>query len=271
MKTFLDDILKTKRSEVSSMTCLNLEEFQSARTPRDFMGALRNPPISIIAEIKPKSPSHGSFSHAGNAIALALRYQDAGASAISVLADRKFFGGSPELVEKVANDPRLHLPVLYKDFILDRRQIYDARSRGADAVLLIARAIDRGLLQDFICLTHELKMQAVVEVFDEDDIASALSAGAHIIGVNNRDLRTFAVDLHRSIRLAQLIPDNIIKVSESGLSCRSDVLRVDQAGFDAMLIGESLLASQDPGDKLQELLGSWPSRMAFDGQQISPK
>lgn len=256
MKTYLDDILKAKHSEVSSMPRAGFEQLQRARVPRDFIGALQGPSISIIAEIKPKSPSCGSFNHTGNAIALALRYQNAGAAAISVLADRKFFGGSPDLVEQVANDPRLHLPILYKDFILDRSQIYEARSRGADAVLLISRAIDRELLRDFVVLTHELNMHPIVEVFDQDDIASALSAGTRILGINNRDLRTFAVDLQRSIRLAEMIPDGIVKVSESGISCRSDVLRLDRAGFDAMLVGEALLASPDPGDKLVELLGN---------------
>jgi indole-3-glycerol phosphate synthase len=269
VKTFLDDILKVKRAEVSSMAPMDFERLMGARAPRSFIGALRTPPISIIAEIKPKSPSHGSFHHAKDPISLALRYQKAGASAISVLADRQFFNGSPELVKQVANNPCLHLPVLYKDFIIDHRQIYEARLCGADAVLLIARAIGRDLLQEFIRFTHALKMQALVETFDEEDVASALSAGSSIIGINNRDLQTFAVDLHRSMRLAQKIFGNIFKVSESGISSRADVLQVERAGFHAILAGEALLDSHDPGDKLMELLGRPRSEMTAGGSNRS--
>lgn len=255
---FMDAILEFKREEVRQLaesTSSRLDRVGSARPPREFIAAIRKETISVIAEIKPKSPSRGSFTPAADPVALALQYQNNGASALSVLADRHFFGGGPELVERVANESGIFLPILYKEFVVDPQQIYEARACGADAVLLISRAVDNHLLQDFVGLTHELGMEALVETFDEDDVIAALSAGARVVGVNNRDLRTFAVDLDRSARLSTLIPNGVLKISESGIASRSDVIQVEQLGFDAILVGEALLTSSDPGARLAELLG----------------
>jgi indole-3-glycerol phosphate synthase len=254
----LDSIIEFKRTEVASLAKdggSRLERVARARPPRDFAASLLRRPVSVIAEIKPKSPSRGSFKQATNALPLALMYQEHGAAALSVLADRKFFGGGPELVELIANDPRVSVPVLYKEFVVAPEQIYEARACGADAVLLIARAVGRQQLSDFVGLAGELGMQALVETFDDDEVAAALAAGARIVGVNNRDLRTFEVDLGRSERLSQLIPEGVVRVSESGISSRADVVRVGQSGFHAVLVGEALLTAPDPCVRLAELLG----------------
>jgi indole-3-glycerol phosphate synthase len=258
MKTILDEIIEFKRAEVRSMAesgGARLVRVAEARAPRDFIAALREGPISVIAEIKPKSPSRGSFVQAADAAALALRYQSGGAVALSVLADHHYFGGGPELVRLIANDQRVVLPVLYKEFVVDAQQIYEARACGADAVLLIARALTRGQLRDFVGLTADLGMAALVETFDEEDVSAALEAGARVVGVNNRDLRTFEVDLGRSTRLSSLMPGGVVKVSESGITSRVNVMWLEQSGYDAILVGEALLTVPDPGAKLSELLG----------------
>ena len=254
---FMDAILEFKREEVRRVfgsPNSQVERARAARPTRNFVEAICRDSITAIAEIKPKSPSRGSFAQAANPIGLALQYQQNGAAALSVLADRRFFGGGPELVERVANDPSIFLPVLYKDFVVDEQQIYAARACGADAVLLIARAIAKELLREFVGLTHELGMEALVETFDEGDIVAALTSGARVIGINNRDLQTFAVNLDRATQLVSLIPQGIVKISESGISSRSDVIRVDRLGFDSMLIGEELLISSNPGLRLAQLL-----------------
>lgn len=259
----LDEIIAFKRTEVRSLAgsmSLRRERISQARPPRDFVAALQGGAISAIAEIKPKSPSKGIFERAADATALALQYQSHGASALSVLADREFFGGSPELVERIANEERIRLPILHKEFVVDLEQVYEARACGADAVLLIVRAVEVSQLSELIYLVRELGMEALVETFDEDEVAAALAAGACVIGVNNRDLRTFEVDLSRSARLSRLMPSETIKVSESGIASRADVLKVEQSGFHAILVGEALLTAHDPGSQLATLL----DRVTFD-------
>jgi len=254
----LDEIVAFKRQEVAlraDSKSLHDQRIALARPPRDFLAALREGPISAIAEIKPKSPSRGVFKQAADPNSLALQYQSSGASALSVLADREFFGGGPELVERIATDSRIHLPILYKEFVVAPQQIYEARACGADAVLLIVRAMADDRLSHLIDLTNELGMAALVETFDEKEVAVALAAGAQAVGINNRDLRTFEVDLKRSDRLSKLIPDDVIKVSESGISSRGDVSWLEDLGFHAILVGEALLTADDPGSKLMALLG----------------
>jgi indole-3-glycerol phosphate synthase len=254
---YLTTILEAKRAAVQLMHPADdglAARLPSARRPRDFGTALQKGGVSLIAEVKPKSPSHGTFERAAQPVRLALEYQTAGASAISVLADHEFFGGGPELVERVANDATVTCPILYKDFIVDPRQVLEARTCGADAVLLIARAVEVSILEQLVAYTHELGMEALVETFDLADIAAAVRAGARVIGINNRDLETFQVDLCRSIRLAAEIPSEVLKVSESGIRTRQDVLRLEDAGFDAILVGESLLVSPDPSRSIAELI-----------------
>jgi indole-3-glycerol phosphate synthase len=260
----LDQILAIKRREWSAVSAsLDPRALTEARPPLDFEARLRTPGLSVIAEIKPKSPSRGEFAPARDSVSLARCYEAAGAGAISVLADSTFFGGSPELVAQVANQADVTLPVMYKDFIVDVRQVHLARACGADAVLLIARAVDAGMLSSLVTETHALAMTAVVETFEEREIEAAVDAGARVIGINNRDLQSFRVDLRRSERLVKVVPSGVLKVSESGITNRTEILTISGWGFDGALIGEALLTSGDPAETLRSLLGS-PSQNTLD-------
>ncbi|GFN32268.1 indole-3-glycerol phosphate synthase TrpC [Paenibacillus xylaniclasticus] len=244
--------LKKKNQPVESLKA----KVQEARAVRDFYRALSAPGISLIAEIKRKSPSKGEFRTDFDPVALGRIYSRSGARAISVLADEVFFGGGAHIVERVANDNEVHLPVMYKEFIIDPYQIYEARSVGADAVLLIVRCIDKpGMLAQMIELVHELGMNALVECFTEEDAAKAVEAGARIFGINNRDLQTFEVDLKRSEQIRSVLPKDALTVSESGLSSREDALQAEALGFDAMLVGEALLKTPDIERRVREFSG----------------
>lgn len=256
----LDEIVKNKVQEVEEKKRLfRLEELKSklasARAPRDFYSAMKQPGISLIAEVKRKSPSKGELRENFNPLELARIYSQNGARAISVLADVKFFGGGSHIVELIANDSHIDIPVMYKEFIIDPYQIYEARSVGADAVLMISRVIEMPLLEKMISLTHELGMQALVECFTAGEAALAVKAGAKIVGINNRDLQTFNVDLRRSEEIRSVLPNSIVTVSESGLSSRIDALKAEAIGFDAMLVGEALLKSKDIASKVREFAG----------------
>lgn len=253
----LDEILHRKRLEVLSMRGFDRQRLQrvhQARPPRDFTAALRRNGTSIIAEIKAKSPTVRSFERANDPVCLGENYERYGARALSVVVDAKDFGGSPGIVDRVANAPTITLPVLYKDFVVDERQIYEARANGADAVLLIARAVRGETLSQFVDLAHRLGMAALVEAGDEDDILTALMTGTLLIGVNNRDLATQQIDLENSIRLAPLIPEHITRISESGISSRNNIRDVEKAGYDAVLIGESLLTAPQLDEFMASLL-----------------
>jgi indole-3-glycerol phosphate synthase len=252
----LDHVCEAKRGELAAWgKVADLEAAAlAARPPRDFAGALKRSSISVIAEIKPRCPLRGEFWVARDPTRLADLYQSAGARAMSVLADGLFFGGSAELVDLVANHPGLTLPVLYKDFVLDPRQVYKARSCGADALLLIVRIVEPDLLRRLISLTHDLGMEALVETFDESEISLALAAGAKVIGINNRDPETQQPDLQRSAELVRKIPEHVLRISESAIRSPADVLFLSEAGFDSMLVGEALLSARDPADHLVELL-----------------
>lgn len=259
----LEQILEYKRREVATKETQkplsSLERRISlVRPPRGFATALRIPGISAIAEIKVKSPSKGVFRSKFDPIAIARSYSKNGARGISVLADREFFGGGPEVVAAVANDPEIAIPVLYKDFVVSSYQVFEARAAAADAVLLIARAVDEAMLQRLVCLVHMLGMEALVETYDERDVLCALCAKASVIGVNNRDLSTFTVDLNKSRALRSLIPAGIVMVSESGLKTPADVTAVAALGFDAILVGEALLVADEPGTELARLLRETP-------------
>ncbi len=223
--------------------------------PGRFAAAIGGSDVSVIAEVKPKSPSKGWLLEPEQAVPTAVRYAEGGAAAISVLGDTPYFGGSPELVRAVAEDPAVTVPVLYKDFLVDTRQVAVAHATGADAVLVIVRAVDDALLTDLVATAHGLGLDALVETFTADEVDRALTAGARIVGVNNRDLRSFAVDLDNSARLRRDIPRGVLTVSESGLAGRPDIERIAAHGFDAALIGESLLSSPDPADRLRQYTG----------------
>ncbi|MGA4838094.1 indole-3-glycerol phosphate synthase TrpC [Streptomyces sp. G45] len=218
-----------------------------------FRAALSKPDVSVIAEVKPKSPSKGDLWPAAEAVPLAKEYAAGGARAVSVLADEPFFGGSPALVAEVRS--AVELPVLFKDFVVDTRQVALAHACGADAVLVIVRSLADAELTDVLAAAAEYGLDALVETFTAEDIERALAAGADLIGVNNRDLRTFSVDLDNSARLRARIPDGVVTVSESGLRHRADVTRIGADGYDACLVGETLLTSGSPADAVRDLTG----------------
>lgn len=219
---------------------------------RDFEGALRAPGRRFIAEIKRRSPSAGPIREPFEPVAIATRYAAAGAAAISVLTEPEFFGGSGE--DLACARSAVALPVLRKDFVLDRTMILESVALGADAVLLIAAVLAPAKLRDLVSAAHDAGLSAVVEVHHEAELEPALASGARIVGVNSRDLRDFTVDLARAERLAARLPDDIVKVAESGIRTPGDVARLESAGYRAFLVGESLLRANDPGAALAELL-----------------
>jgi indole-3-glycerol phosphate synthase len=232
---------------------------------RDFRRALRSPGTSFIAEIKRRSPSSGRLMDRPDPARLARTYQSHGARALSVLTEKRFFDGSKrDLLEA---REAVSLPVLRKDFVLDPAQIRETRLLGADAVLLIVRILGPGQLDELLAAARELELSALVEVHDEDELRRALDCGADIVGVNSRDLESFDVDLERAFRLGPSIPHDRISVAESGIRRRDDVVRLERAGFQAVLVGEALVRSDEPGARLRELAGD--ARASTAGEQTA--
>ncbi len=261
--TILDTIFATKRLEVAQHRRLvPLAEIRSraekAALPHGFAAALRRPDgraaLRLIAEIKRASPSVGLMVENLDPIRLAVAYRDSGAAAISVLTDESYFQGSLADLEVIAAMPD-RPALLRKDFIYDLYQIYEARAAGADAVLLIAASLEQSQLHDLQALAHELSMAALVEVHQESDLDIALSCNPAVIGINNRDLRTFTVDLVTCLKLRPLIPTGIVTVAESGIHTHQDVEFLAQAGFDAVLVGEKLVKAPDANAAIRELMG----------------
>jgi indole-3-glycerol phosphate synthase len=218
-----------------------------------FLDALQTDrPVRIIAEIKKASPSKGVLSPMFSVSGLADLYSAAGASAISVVTEGDFFQGDLAWVTEVRKASPL--PVLRKDFIFDPYQVYETRATGASAILLIAAMLRPEELRSLLTISREIGLDALVEVHDETELREALDAGAETIGVNNRNLKTFEVDIHTSHRLASLIPDHRTFVVESGIRSRADIDGLREAGADAFLIGETLIASNDPAATLRGLL-----------------
>jgi indole-3-glycerol phosphate synthase len=248
-------IVDRKRQEVAVKAPLRKGMEQNARYQsgqrRDFKAALTAHPPAIIAEIKKASPSKGLLCPDFNPGAQARAYFAGGAAALSVLTDRDFFQGSLSDL-KMARSTAM-VPVLRKDFTIDELDIIEAAGAGADAILLIAALLDRPQLEAFRQLAAEFGMAALVEVHDEPELDRALESGAEILGVNNRDLRTFAVSLETSERLAAMIPAGVVKVAESGIHSPGDVQRLRAAGFHAFLVGEHLMKSGDPAASLRAL------------------
>ncbi len=253
--TILDRILERKREEIGAareITPLETLRDRARSDPpvRDFRAALSTAGISLIAEIKRASPSAGAFAPDVDAAELARAYQDGGASAISVLTDADFFQGSHDDL-KTARESTI-IPILRKDFILEPYQVYESRVMGADAILLIVAAVDD--LSELLGVARDVGLHCLVEVHDEYEVQQAAAAGAKIIGVNNRDLRTFDTDLETTERLRPEIPPGVILVSESGIKTPADVRRLTGARVDAILVGESLVRSPDSGAALQVLI-----------------
>lgn len=225
----------------------------STRVPHSLAGALgRADRVNIIAEIKQRSPSKGIIRNDFNPVRIAESYADAGAAALSVLAEEDFFGGSLDHLEAIRS--HVALPLLRKDFILDEYQLYESVMAGADAVLLIVAILEDELLGSLIELAGKLQLDALVEVHSADEMKRAAGVNASIIGINNRDLTTFAVDLETSINLALIAPKSSVLVSESGIHTGSDIQCLKSAGVDAFLVGEHLMRADDPGAALRQLI-----------------
>jgi indole-3-glycerol phosphate synthase len=251
----LDDIIAAKTAEVKDLNeSRGVAYFAEKAEPsqKDFTAAVKTP-VSLIAEVKKASPSAGVIRRDFDPVKTALLYEASGASAVSVLTDEKFFKGSLKDLSDVA--AAVKLPVLRKDFIIDEIQIYEARCAGADAVLLIAAVLSDRDINKFSATAKGLGMAALVEVHDRPELERALACGARMIGINNRDLRTFKVDTDAAFELAGLIPerDEYIVVSESGIRTPEDVGRLKSAGINAALIGEELMGSSDAGKRIREL------------------
>jgi indole-3-glycerol phosphate synthase len=254
-RTVLDRIVEAHRQTAAAddrpIDAL-VGQARGAGAVRDFRAALADPAgVSVIAEIKRRSPSKGDLAPDLDPAALAASYAAGGAACLSVLTDVEFFGGSADDLQ--AARAAVELPVLRKDFTVSERDVYDARIMGADAVLLIAAALATSELQRFREVVSSLGMTAIVEVHDEDELSRALAAGADVIGVNQRDLRTFDVDRELAARLAAKMPDGVVTVAESGIRDAGDVARLVDAGYHAILVGESLVTAADPTDAVRAL------------------
>lgn len=256
----LDTILDAKRRDLAvrkaNADLAAMESTARQHSRRPFAACLVRNGLSVIAEMKRRSPSKGMLREDYDPIALARAYHGAGARAISVLTDQEFFGGSLEHLGMVRKT--VPLPLLRKDFLTDPFEVLEAAAAGADAILLIVAAFppdghDRAL-QEMMLHARSWGLDALVEVHNEEELDRALEAKATLVGVNNRDLRTFEVDIETSVRLAPKLK-RVISVAESGLRTAEDLRRLDAAGYNAFLIGEQLVTAADPGAALQQLLG----------------
>ena len=256
--TVLDRILEARRAAVEHRKKVlpetALRYGVKAATPlRDFSAALRRDAFNVIAELKPASPSRGVLRENFDAVALARSLDAAGAVALSVLTEEEFFHGSLKNLRDARKS--VALPVLRKDFIFDPWQVWETRANDADSFLLIVAALGDSQLRELIALGRELGMEPLVEAHTADELSRAFDAGARIIGINNRDLKTLEVNVETSLELIERIPDDCLAVSESGLRTHDDLTKLRAAGFDAFLIGEHLMQSADPAAALAALLG----------------
>ncbi len=260
MSTILDaiaqhnrEIVENKKKEIplEVMKKKALELGCDGRFP--FRTQLSQPGISFICEVKKASPSKGTIAEEFPYLQIAGEYEKAGASAISCLTEPKWFMGKDEYVSEIADI--VSIPVLRKDFTIDEYMIYEAKALGASAILLICALLDEEQLRTWRELAESLGMDALVEAHDETEVKMAIASGARIIGVNNRDLKTFTVDVHNSTKYRNMVPDSVIFISESGISTREDIKVLEQNGTDAVLIGETLMRAADKKKMLDELRG----------------
>ncbi len=264
MNHILDKIVAVKRKEIEAAIRLKplrdlMKAADDAPAALDFLAPLRaGPPIHLIAEVKKASPSKGVIRQDFDPLAIAQAYEQAGASCISVLTDVQFFQGSLKYLADIR--AAVKLPLLRKDFVIHPYQVFEARAHGADAVLLIAECLNRQELRGLHQLIRELGMYALVEVHLSSNLDNALSTGSELIGINNRDLTTFEVDLERTIKFRKQIPSDRILVGESGIHSRADALKLQESNVQAMLVGESLMRQPDISAAVHALLGTSPSR-----------
>jgi len=258
MPTVLDKIVATKRIEIdrarSALSEADLRaQLADAPPVRNFFAALAaGPPIKLIAEVKKASPSAGIIREDFNPVAIAKIYEAHGASCVSVLTDESYFQGHLDYLRQIRAS--VALPILRKDFVLDIYQVLEARAAGADAVLLIAECLDDCNLRKLFGAICELGMTPLVELYDPENLERVFDAGATLIGINNRNLHTFEVDLEHTIRMRQRVPDECVLVGESGIRTNADVQRLAAAGVDAILVGESLMRQPDIGAAVDALL-----------------
>jgi indole-3-glycerol phosphate synthase len=253
----LDEILAHKRVEVAERQAQrsqsDLEAAIATASPaRGFRAGLGKPGVSVIAEVKRKSPSGGELRKGASAADLASLYAANGAAALSVLTDFRYFGGTNE--DLVSAREAAGLPALRKDFVVDAYQVYEARAIGADAVLLIVRALEQPVLESLLKLAHSLGLDALVEAHSEDEVRRALDSGADLVGVNQRDLDRLVTDHTLAVRLRPMIPSTVTFVAESGIHGPEQMRELAAVGADAVLIGEGLLRYEDPGARLRELV-----------------
>lgn len=253
----LEQVIKAKKKELTkrkqTMPLTRLKPLSSKEV--DFASALRGEGIQLIAEVKKASPSRGVICPQLDPLRLAQTYADNGAAAISVLTEERYFQGSLEHLAAIKGMlNQREIPVLRKDFIFDPYQVYESRAYGADALLLIVAILSNEQLKELLSLSHNLGLQCLVEVHDEAELDDALLSGAKIIGINNRNLSTFSVDLTITKRLRPLVPADRTVVSESGIRNRADVQMLRGWGVDAILVGEALIAADDVAAKMREFL-----------------
>ena len=260
MPSILDKIVAAKREELAeamrSAPLAEVEQAAAARpSPISLSNALRGDRIRLIAEVKKASPSRGLLSPDFDPVRLAGTYVANGAAAISCLTDPRFQGELAHLSAIKESGASATAPVLRKDFLFDPYQVYEARAAGADGILLIVAILEPSQLQELLGIAGSLKMQCLVEVHDESELETAVEAGAEIIGINNRDLHTFTTDLAVSQRLAPLVPEGKVLVSESGIFTHADLELLSHSRVNAVLVGEALVTAPDIGAKVRELSG----------------
>ena len=261
MPVTLDDIVAATRRRLEAAKPLadhaELARRAAEHTPRGFAAALRRAASqgpAVIAELKRASPSRGMIRGSFRVAALASEMTEAGAAALSVLTEEEFFHGCLSNLREAS--AAVDLPCLRKDFIIDEFQLLEARAHHADAVLLIVAALSDSALRRLHAVAREFRLDVLCEVHDQDELSHAIDLGFEVIGVNNRDLRTFHVDLNTALRLARDIPSSVVKVAESGISSGADIGKLRAAGYDAFLIGEALMKADFPGQTLRELLAA---------------
>lgn len=262
MSSILEKIVAHKREEVAAAkVSVPVDDVKAsandAAAPLDFVAALsagdQSNRVSLIAEVKKASPSKGIIRENFHPVAIAKVYESAGANCISVLTDEHFFQGSLDFLKAIRAE--VTTPLLRKDFIIDEYQVWEARAAGADAVLLIAECLEANQLKDLNSQINDLGMVALIELYDTQNVPAVVDCNPRLVGVNNRDLNTFEVDLHHSIRAKQMLPEGIVFVSESGIFTNDDVKLMHENQVDAILVGESLMRADDIGVAVKQLMG----------------
>ncbi len=259
MANILDTIADyAKERVIEAKTKISYEEIKekALALPKgnfEFEKALAKEGISFICECKKASPSKGIIAEDFPYVQIAKDYEAAGADCISVLTEPKWFMGSDEYLREIAAN--VSIPIIRKDFVVDSYMIYEAKLIGAKAVLLICSILDENQIKEYISIADSMGLSCLVEAHDEDEIAKALRAGARIIGVNNRNLKDFTVDINNSVRLRKLVPSNVLFVSESGMKTREDIKTLEENGTNAVLIGETFMRSSNKAQMLNELAG----------------